>query len=101
MNKASDVVFDKIHHASEAAKAKLGSTPLVTAAARLDKEAINALLAAGYKDLEERSGGCTALMSAAQRGMDSSVRALLDAGANKEATEQVRNEVVLQSTKMG
>jgi ankyrin repeat protein len=86
---------DDVMKAAEAAKAKYGSKPLADAANGYDNEAIKALLASGYKDLEERDGdGYTALINAALRGMDSSVKALLDAGADKNAKEtQVRFRV--------
>ena len=73
------------------------ATNLVTAAQKGDEEAVKALLAAGYKDLEEglnlggeekmgeMAGECTALIFAATRGSNSIVQALLAAGANVNA----------------
>ena len=69
----------------------------MTAAQKGDEEAVKALLAAGYKDLEEglnlggkekmgeMAGECTALIFAANRGNKSIVQALLAAGANINA----------------
>jgi ankyrin repeat protein len=57
---------------------------------RKDEESVLALLAAGYKDLEEKDrDGSTSLINAAYWGMDSSVKALLLAGANKDAKDDV------------
>ena len=42
---------DEVIKAAEAAKAKFGSNPLVTAADNQDEEAVKALLAAGYNYL--------------------------------------------------
>jgi hypothetical protein len=84
---------DEVIKEGEAAKSKYPSKSLVTAAENKDEEAVLALLAAGYKDLEEKDGtGRTALINAAYRGMDSSVEALLLAGANKEAKDNVSSD---------
>ena len=51
-----------------------------------------ALLAAGYKDLDEgggESGTSTPLILSALNGLESSVKALLAAGANKDARNKV------------
>lgn len=72
-------------------KARLAAEkPLVTAAQNNNEEAVKALLAGGYKYLEERGEfGNTPLIMAAREGSDSSVKALLAAGANKEAKDNV------------
>jgi hypothetical protein len=81
---------DEVIKKAGAAKSKYPSMSLVTAANKKDEEAVLALLAAGYKDLEEKDGNAwTALLNAAYRGMDSSVKALLLAGADKEAKNNV------------
>ena len=70
------------------AKVRYGSKPLADAANNYDDKTMGELLAAGYKDLDERDGsGYTALINAALRGMDSSIKALLDAGADKDTKE--------------
>ena len=77
----------------EAAKTKHGKNgvPLMAAAENRDEVAVLALLAAGYEDLEEKmdGSGFTALIWAAARGLDSSVKALLAAGANRDAQDSV------------
>ena len=78
--------------AGDVEKARLAAEamPLVTAAQNNDEEAVKALLAAGYKYLEEKDEfGNTPLILAAREGSDFSVKALLAAGANKEAKDVV------------
>ena len=75
------------------AKSKYGDKPLVKAAEAGDAVSALALLAAGYKDLEVEfeSGGYeyNALSWAARGGHESIVKALLAAGANKDAQNNV------------
>ena len=69
---------------------KYGAKPLVTAADKKDEGAVVALLAAGYKDLEEKGEyDSTPIIKAAARGHESIVKALLAAGANKDAQDEV------------
>ncbi len=44
----------------------------------------------GLDESDSQKGGCTALVFAAQEGHADCVQLLLDAGANKEATGDVR-----------
>ena len=62
----------------------------MTATERGDEGVVRTLIAAGYKDLEERdANGNTALMMAASKGYKSILFALLDCGADKGAKNKV------------
>ena len=79
--------------AAEEAKQKYGKRPLVTSCEKGDQVTTIGLLAAGYDDLEEKDGNGkgwrSPLIWAAILGFESSVRALLDAGADKDAQDKV------------
>ena len=88
--KLSPIISDEIKQAAFKATEKYGDKPLVTATERGDEGVVRTLIAAGYKDLEERdANGNTALMMAASKGYKSILFALLDCGADKEAKNKV------------
>ena len=88
----ASVMSDEVKEAAEAVMNKYGEKPLVKAAEKKDEDAVKALLAAGYSDLEERDGEWdnTALINAADNGAEGCLRLLLAAGADKDAVEKVR-----------
>ena len=96
---AAAAAAQKAAHAQKVindATIKYGSTPLVSAVVVQDAATIEALLAAGYKNLEETAGyiynGRTSLIMVAKYyGYENIVRALLAAGANKDAQDNVRS----------
>jgi len=62
----------------------------VTAAERGDEGVVRTLIAAGYKELEEKdANGNTSLMMAASKGRKSILLALLDFGADKDDKNKV------------
>lgn len=76
----------EVNKVAEAAKKKYGEKPLLTAASKKDEQAVMALLAAGYEDLEECDmEGYTTLVNAAVYGLEGCVKALLSAGADKDS----------------
>lgn len=73
---------------SNSAKTKYGEYPLSTAARKGDDETVKALIATGYKHLNEHdtypTSYNTALNTYAARGCESMLKALIVAGANME-----------------
>jgi ankyrin repeat protein len=73
---------------SNSAETKYGKYPLSTAAMKGDDETVKALIATGYKHLNEWDGYPirynTALNTYAARGCESMLKALIVAGANME-----------------
>ena len=88
--KVDAVIVSTLIKIVEAAKSKYGDRPLVTAARAVDEWAVKSLISSGYKDLEERDkDGRTPLLNTAAFGMESSLMALLAAGANINAQSNV------------
>jgi len=89
-SKLSPIISDEIKQAAFKAIERYGDKTLVTAAERGDEGVVRTLIAAGYKELEERdANGNTALMMAASKGRKSILLALLDFGADKDAKNKV------------
>jgi ankyrin repeat protein len=78
---------------AQTAKTMYGSMPLKAASARGDEVSVKALIATGYQNLEESDSGWTPLLFSANNGHEGCVKALLAAGANKEATNTVSQEM--------
>ena len=88
---------------AKAAKSKYGAKPLLKAVEAGDLEAANDLLSvAEFVDLEERDDyGNTALILALDKGHDSTVQALLAAGANKDAQNHDGDTALIRAARYG
>ena len=76
--------------AAAEAKKSYGATPLINATLSKDWDAVDALVAVGYPNLDEKDeSGYTTLMRAVQASRESTVKALLAAGAKVDAQNNV------------
>ena len=88
--KLSPTISDEVLVAAFKAMDTYGAKPFVTAAKNGDERAVQILIVAGYRDLEETDeNGNTALIMAAKNGHKLTLNALLDADVNKNAKNNV------------
>ena len=78
-----------------------GGTPLIKAAARSNRDVVQALLAGGAKVDDQDAEGWTALMWAAEYGKLETVEALLNAGANPNARNEAGVAAIMTATLKG
>ena len=88
--------------AADSAMRKYGEKPLVTAAEKGDREAVAAFLAILYRNIEEKDGrGWSTLLHAADKGWDSILNTLIQAGANVNVEDKEQKSPLLAACYMG